>query len=49
MSLKKLGWLVPVLLLLSISAKADGIASVYFNGGYAFADNGYGIPPYQEP
>jgi hypothetical protein len=36
-----------VLLLLSISAKADGVASVYFNGGYAFGDHGYGIPPYQ--
>jgi hypothetical protein len=47
MSIKRLGWVLPMLLLLCISAKADGIASVYFNGGYAFGDNGYGIPPYQ--
>jgi len=44
---KRLVWMLPLLFLLSCSAKADGIATVYFNGGYAFGDNGYGIPPYQ--
>ena len=42
--LRRLGWIIPVLLLLSVSAKAD---TVYFNGGYAFGDHGVGIPPYQ--
>jgi hypothetical protein len=32
---------------MAFSAKADTVASIYFNGGYAFGDNGYGIPPYQ--
>jgi len=44
---KRLSLLIPVLFLLAFSAKADDIATVYFNGGYAFGDNGYGIPPYQ--
>lgn len=44
---KRLILLIPVLFLLAFSAKADDIATVYFNGGYAFGDNGYGIPPYQ--
>lgn len=44
---KRFIWMLPILFLLSFSAKADDIATVYFNGGYAFGDNGYGIPPYQ--
>jgi PEP-CTERM motif/Thioester domain len=44
--IRRLGWLVLPLLFLSFSAKAD-TASVYFNGGYAFSNNGVGIPPYQ--
>ena len=44
---KRLILMGPVLFLLACSAKADDIANVYFNGDYAFADNGYGIPPYQ--
>lgn len=48
MSLKRLAWLFAVVLVLAVSAKADGMnATVYFNGGYAFANGGYGIPPYQ--
>lgn len=46
MGTRKLGWLVLPLLVLSYSAKAD-TAAVYFNGGYAFGNNGVGIPPYQ--
>jgi hypothetical protein len=46
MSLKRLLWVLPVVLVLAFAASAD-TASVYFNGGYAFGNNGYGIPPYQ--
>jgi len=46
MSLKKLGWMLLAVSLLSISAKADPLATVYFNGSYAFGNNGVGIPPY---
>jgi len=41
----RLLWLLPILLLTSVSAKAD-TASVYVNGSYAFASYGYGIGPY---
>jgi hypothetical protein len=47
MSLKKLVWMLLAVSLLSLSAKADPIDTVYFNGGYAFANHGVGIPPYQ--
>jgi hypothetical protein len=47
MFLKRLLWTVPIILCASLSAKADITPTVYFNGGYAFADNGYGIPPYE--
>lgn len=47
MSIKRLAWVVPLFFVLSVASKADAIASIYFNGGYAFGDNGYGIPPYQ--
>lgn len=47
MSLKRLLWVLPVILFVSLSARADGTATVYVSGGYAFANNGYGIPPYQ--
>ena len=43
MLFKRLRWVLPVLLLFAVSAKAD---SVYVNGSYAFADHGYGIGPY---
>ena len=33
-------------LFLCLPLRADNIGTVYFNGGYAFANNGYGIPPY---
>lgn len=47
MGLKRLLWVIPVVLALAFSASADGTtASIYFNGSYAFANNGYGIPPY---
>jgi hypothetical protein len=48
MSLKRLAWLFAVVLVLAFSARADGgDAKILFNGGYAFANGGYGIPPYQ--
>ena len=43
--LKHLFFLLPALLLCTFSAEAD-TASVYVSGSYAFANNGYGIPPY---
>jgi len=44
MHLKQLRWLLVVVALTFCStAKAD---TVYVNGSYAFASNGYGIPPY---
>lgn len=44
MRAKQLKWLLVVLVLgFANVAKAD---TVYFDGGYAFGDNGYGIPPY---
>jgi hypothetical protein len=46
MSLKKLIWMLLAVSLLSVSAKADTIDTVYFNGSYAFSNNGVGIPPY---
>jgi hypothetical protein len=47
-ALKKAYWVLPLVLLVFSSAHAGSVpATVYFNGGYAFADNGYGIPPYQ--
>ena len=47
-ALKKAYWVLPFVLLVFSSAHAGSVPStVYFNGGYAFADNGYGIPPYQ--
>jgi hypothetical protein len=47
-ALKKAYWVLPLVLLVFSSAHAGSIpATVYFNGGYAFANNGYGIPPYQ--
>jgi hypothetical protein len=46
MDLKRLLWVIPVVLVLAFAASAE-TASVYFNGGYAFGNNGYGIPPYQ--
>lgn len=47
-ALRKAYWVLPLVLLVFSSAHAGSIPeTVYFNGGYAFADNGYGIPPYQ--
>jgi hypothetical protein len=47
-ALKKTYWVLLLVLLVSSSVYAGSIpAEVYFNGGYAFADNGFGIPPYQ--
>jgi hypothetical protein len=47
MSLRRLFWILPALLLISMAAQAGSVtAKVYFNGQYAFANNGYGIPPY---
>lgn len=47
-ALKKTYWVLPLLLLVCSSVYAGSVpAKVFFNGGYAFADNGYGIPPYQ--
>jgi hypothetical protein len=47
MSLRRLFWILPALLLASLSVHAGSVpAKVYFNGQYAFANNGYGIPPY---
>jgi hypothetical protein len=44
MGSKLLRWLLVVLVLgFASTAKAD---TVTFDGGYAFGDNGYGIPPY---
>src|SRR5258708_2401601 len=43
MSIKRMQWLLAVLLLTAVSAKAD---SVYVNGSFSFADHGVGIPPY---
>lgn len=44
---KRLLLVLPMLLLVAVSAKADGVdATVYFNGNYAFANNGFGVPPY---
>jgi hypothetical protein len=42
-TLKRLILIVPLLLLTTFTAKAD---TVYVDGSYAFANNGYGIPPY---
>jgi hypothetical protein len=44
-TLKRLLWLLPILLLTAVTSKAD-TASVYVNGSYAFASYGYGIGPY---
>ena len=38
--------LLKMFLFLCIPLRADTIGTVYFNGDYAFANNGYGIPPY---
>jgi hypothetical protein len=38
-------WALPLVFLLAVSTKAD-TATVYVNGSYAFANNGYGIGPY---
>jgi len=47
MSLRRQFWILPALLLASLSAHGGSVAAkVYFNGQYAFANNGYGIPPY---
>lgn len=47
-ALKKIFWVLPAVLLVLSAAHAGSVpATVYFNGGYAFANNGYGIPPYQ--
>ena len=43
--LRRSYWLLPVFLLATISTKADS-AQVYFDGTYAFGNNGYGIGPY---
>jgi hypothetical protein len=43
--LRRLQWLLPLFFLISVSTRADS-ALVYFDGGYAFANNGYGIGPY---
>jgi hypothetical protein len=43
--IKRIGWIIPVLLLFAFSAKADTV-NIYFDGGYSFGDNGVGIPPY---
>lgn len=43
-----LGLLVVTVLAFASSAMADGApVTIVFNGGYAFASGGYGIPPYQ--
>lgn len=42
-TLKRLILVVPFLLLTTLTTKAD---TVYVDGSYAFANNGYGIPPY---
>lgn len=48
MSLKRTLWLVLIALVFASSSMADGVPpTVIFNGGYAFANGGYGIPPYQ--
>jgi len=47
-TLKRICVVLPLVLLVLTSANAGAVpAKVYFSGGYAFADNGYGIPPYQ--
>lgn len=47
-ALKKAHWVLPLVLVVFSSAHAGSVpATVYFNGGYAFANDGYGIPPYQ--
>jgi PEP-CTERM motif len=47
-AIKKAYWVLPLVLLIFSSARAGSIpGTVYFSGGYAFANNGYGIPPYQ--
>jgi hypothetical protein len=43
--LRRLAWAFPLVLFLTISARADS-AQVYFDGSYAFGNNGYGIGPY---
>ena len=45
MSIKRWGWAAVMMLMACVSAKAN-TATVYFNGDYAFANNGVGIPPY---
>ena len=45
MGLKQLGWVLPILLLFAVSAKAD-TAAVYVNGTYRFSDHGSAIGPY---
>jgi hypothetical protein len=42
-TLKRLILVAPFLLLTTFAGKAD---TVYVDGSYAFANNGYGIPPY---
>lgn len=44
MHVKQLRWLL-VLIVLGLASVANA-DTVYFDGGYGFADNGYGIPPY---
>ena len=46
-ALKRTCSVLPLLLLASSVYAGSIPATVYFNGGYAFADNGFGIPPYQ--
>jgi PEP-CTERM motif len=38
--------LVAAIALASLAPSAFADSTVYFNGSYAFGDNGYGIPPY---
>lgn len=47
-ALSRAYWVLPLVLLAFSSAHAGSIpGTVYFSGNYAFANNGYGIPPYQ--
>src|SRR4029077_5924289 len=45
MRLKQLAWLLPMLLIAALPAKADQ-DYVYVNGSYASISNGYAIGPY---
>ncbi|MGB8542841.1 MAG: PEP-CTERM sorting domain-containing protein [Candidatus Acidiferrales bacterium] len=47
-ALSRAYWVLPLVLLVFSPAHAGSIpGTVYFSGNYAFANNGYGIPPYQ--